>query len=445
GSADDLYVLTLKQKRNLIYSYALDGFIVSPGYMNKTNYPANFYGSVELIADPRYQRIRLDFGDMDLDVDTMCNSDRLDVRNVLGGVEVDALSVCSSHLPRPWLSFGRHVKIVFSTNGVQSGKGFRIRYRATNESNVCNSEDMYQCRNRDCIHFKRVCNGVYDCGDASDEAYCDGSDSRAKMRLRRAKCGAPMISPAKTEEDRVVGGQEAVPHSWPWQVSLHHPQFDILGHFCGGSLINNIWVLTAAHCVNDKLPSDVTVKLGVHNLMEADNVITRKVKTIVRHRKYWGLNMNNDIALLKLDMPVNHTNIVRPVCLPEDDEVLPLASTCFTTGWGATRGSGSFQRLKQVKLKVLPFDTCNEGAVSDIRMHENNAVCAGDENGQEGVCHGDSGGPLVCEDGNGQWVLHGVTSMNTLSTGLTSICGSNAFWNRVQEKRSWIDDTLNSL
>lgn len=445
GLAEDLYVLTLKQKRNLIHLDALDGYIVSPGYMNKSNYPANFYGSAELFVDSDYQRIRLDFEDLDLDVSSMCNSDRIEVREALKDIWVDALRMCSSQRPRPWLSRRGHVKIVFSTNAIQNGRGFRIRYRATNASTVCNSEDMFQCKNRDCISPTRVCNGIYDCSDASDETFCEDFGPRAKRRLRRARCGVPLIAPVTTEEDRVVGGQEAVPHSWPWQVSLQHPQFHVLGQFCGGSLIDNGWVLTAAHCVKNMLPRDLTVKLGLHDLMEEDNVVTRRVKTIVKHPKYWGLNMNNDIALLQLDMPVNHSVTVRPVCLPEKDEAVPLGSICFSTGWGETRGSGGFGRLKQTKLKILPFNVCEEASRQDVLIYEKNAVCAGDGYEQEGVCHGDSGGPLVCKDGHGRWVLHGVTSMSTSSSELTSICGSSAYWNRVQGKRSWIDDTLNNL
>ncbi|KAG0413276.1 hypothetical protein HPB47_009580 [Ixodes persulcatus] len=470
------------------------------------------------------ERIRLDFEDLDLDVNSMCNSDRIEVQEALKDIWVDVLRMCSSQRPRPWLSRRGHVKIIFSTNAIQNGRGFRIRYRATNASNLdpdprkvappisadstgshgllsATAKNLFQCKNRDCIPPTRVCNGIYDCSDASDEKFCEDFGPQAKRRLRRAKCGAPLIAPVTTEEDRVVGGQEAVPHSWPWQVSLQHPQFHVLGHFCGGSLINNGWVLTAAHCVKNKLPRDVTVKLGLHDLMDEENVVTRRVKTIVKHPKYWGLNMNHDIALLQLDMPVNHSVTVRPVCLPEKDEAVPLGSICFSTGWGETRGkekqcvwyepdpytrckvspenlsaaleyftkdelqcsrqgpnqkdvisvtldrekTGGFAKLKQTKLKILPFKVCKAASKRDVLIFEDNAVCAGDENEQEGVCHGDSGGPLVCKDGEGRWVLHGVTSMSTSSSELTSICGSSAYWNRVQEKRSWIDDTLNDL
>ncbi|KAH8027987.1 hypothetical protein HPB51_012257 [Rhipicephalus microplus] len=64
-------------------------------------------------------------------------------------------------------------------------------------------------------------------------------------------CGTPVHLPNRDSEDRVVGGTEATPYSWPWQVSLGNPEYEGIGHFCGGALISSQWVLTAAHCVTN--------------------------------------------------------------------------------------------------------------------------------------------------------------------------------------------------
>lgn len=75
--------------------------------------------------------------------------------------------------------------------------------------------------------------------------------ARALKNIPDVPCGAPVFRPRTESEDRMVGGQEAVPHSWPWQVSLSDAGYEVMGHFCGGALIASQWVLTAAHCLRE--------------------------------------------------------------------------------------------------------------------------------------------------------------------------------------------------
>ncbi|MEQ2197974.1 hypothetical protein XENOCAPTIV_005881, partial [Xenoophorus captivus] len=145
-------------------------------------------------------------------------------------------------------------------------------------------------------------------------------------------CGQPSLN------TRIVGGDAAPPGSWPWQVSLHTSD-----HFCGGSLINNQWVLTAAHCVRGvSSPANLTVYLGRQSQEGPNpNEVIRTVSQIISHPDYnpSATGENNDIALLNLSVPVNFTSYISPVCLAASNSTFYSGVKSWVTGWGNI-GSG---------------------------------------------------------------------------------------------------------
>ncbi|KAK7944310.1 hypothetical protein WMY93_000038 [Mugilogobius chulae] len=120
-------------------------------------------------------------------------------------------------------------------------------------------------------------------------------------------CGVPAIPPVITGYSRIVNGEEAVPHSWPWQVSLQ----DYTGfHFCGGSLVNENWVVTAAHC---NVKTSHRVVLGEHDRSSnSEQIQVMTVGQVFKHPKYNGFTINNDILLIKLATPAQLNARVSP-------------------------------------------------------------------------------------------------------------------------------------
>ncbi|XP_047191726.1 transmembrane protease serine 5 [Scophthalmus maximus] len=228
------------------------------------------------------------------------------------------------------------------------------------------------------------------------------------IALRCFECGTRAKLP------RIIGGVEATLGRWPWQVSLYYSN----RHTCGGSIITSQWVVTAAHCVhNYRLPqvSSWVVYAGIVTRSSAKMAQHKgyAVEKIIHHKNYNHRSHDSDIALMKLRTPLNFSDTIRPVCLPQYDYDLPGGTQCWISGWGYTQPDGvhSPDTLKEAPVPVISTKKCNSSCMYNGEI-TSRMLCAGYTEGKVDACQGDSGGPLVCQD-ESVWRLVGVVSWGT--------------------------------
>ncbi|CAM5106369.1 unnamed protein product [Eretmochelys imbricata] len=219
-------------------------------------------------------------------------------------------------------------------------------------------------------------------------------------------CCGIRTSKSLSYANRITGGISAQVGEWPWQASLQLSGI----HRCGATLISNTWLITAAHCFRGQQnPSRWTASFGT---VIRPPQSRRSIRNIIVHEKYSDAiqNHNYDIAVVQLSSPVEFTNVIRMVCLPEEFYVFPHNTTCFVTGWGALRNEGSsINNLRQAEVKIIDTNICNRAEVYNGAIAPG-MVCAGYLEGEIDACQGDSGGPLVTEDRRGVWFLVGIVS-----------------------------------
>uniref|UniRef100_A0A4W6G7H6 Peptidase S1 domain-containing protein n=1 Tax=Lates calcarifer TaxID=8187 RepID=A0A4W6G7H6_LATCA len=239
----------------------------------------------------------------------------------------------------------------------------------------------------------------------------------------------------------IVGGEDAPPGSWPWQVSLQR----FGGHVCGGSLVNREWVISAAHCFSSTSTSGWQISLGRQNLQGNNpNEVSRTVARIILHPNYDSITNNNDIALLKLSSPVTFTDYIRPVCLAAGGSVFNNGTDSWVTGWGAVKEGGESalslpfpETLQEVEVPVLGNRQCN--CLNGVGTVTDNMICAGVLAGGKDSCQGDSGGPMVSKQGS-VWVQSGIVSFG-FGCARPNLPG---VYSRVSRYQSWINSFISS-
>uniref|UniRef100_A0A8C8YW15 Peptidase S1 domain-containing protein n=1 Tax=Prolemur simus TaxID=1328070 RepID=A0A8C8YW15_PROSS len=233
---------------------------------------------------------------------------------------------------------------------------------------------------------------------------------------------------------RIVGGSPAPERKWPWQVSLQTSD----KHICGGSLITNRWVMTAAHCIHGHL--EYTVKMGDTNVKHhSTSAVVVPVEDIVIHQYYNSFTLQNDIALALLAFPVKYSTHIQPVCLPEKTFMVKTDTECWVTGWGKLNQKGRVGQL-EAELTIIRHENCSEiirvkkGRVG--QLVKEGMVCGYNAQGKD-ACQGDSGGPLVCEL-NDAWIQVGIVSWGI---GCSSK-GIPAVYTEVSFYKDWVNSRL---
>ncbi|XP_070484306.1 granzyme B-like isoform X1 [Equus przewalskii] len=200
-----------------------------------------------------------------------------------------------------------------------------------------------------------------------------------------------LLSPG-TEAGEIIGGHEARPHSRPYMAFV---QFLVeeKNHRCGGVLVQQDFVLTAAHCWG----SSINVTLGAHNIQKQERtqqVIS--VKEAIPHPDYKRKKFSNDIMLLKLERKATQTAAVRPLSLPWGTAQVRPGEVCSVAGWGrVTRNGRASVTLQEVELTVQQDRVCK----SYLRNYNRTTqLCVGDPKEKKSSFKGDSGGPLVCNN-----------------------------------------------
>ncbi|XP_036408528.1 serine protease 33 [Megalops cyprinoides] len=215
--------------------------------------------------------------------------------------------------------------------------------------------------------------------------------------------------------NRIVGGSAAQEGAWPWQVDIQINK----SHVCGGSIIAKDWVLSAAHCFpNPSALSFYLLYMGRYQLNGVNQFeVSRSVRRVVVPSKYSSPDKGQDMALVQLASPVNWTDQIQPICLPDMGTLFPGGTLCYVTGWGNIKEGVSLPgpgTLQEVEVPIIGQASCQSmfqvQSSSDTLQILSDMICAGFQNGGKDSCQGDSGGPLMCRMESGIWVQAGVVS-----------------------------------
>lgn len=254
-------------------------------------------------------------------------------------------------------------------------------------------------------------------------------------------------------EFRITGhtNNEAEYGEFPWMVDVLQQEQGQNMHHCGGSLIHENVVLTAAHCVDGKDLNTLMIRAGEWDSQTTDEIFEhqdRYVAQMIVHPQFSKSNLVNDVALLVLSEPVQFGPHISTVCLPPQDFNFDRAS-CFASGWGKNEfkhNSKNQAILKKVELSIVPLQQC-QTVLRSTRLGRhfvlsNTFVCAGGQANQD-TCKGDGGSPLVCPI-EGQFNRYYQSGIVAWGIG----CGKNGspgVYVNVAEFRNWVDLEMGRL
>ncbi|KAL1398102.1 hypothetical protein pipiens_009239 [Culex pipiens pipiens] len=242
--------------------------------------------------------------------------------------------------------------------------------------------------------------------------------------------------------DLIVGGEAAKPGEFPHQALLGYADANAPEGYrfdCGGSLISERFVLTAAHCFAKGYPK--IIRLGEHSLDdEYDNQVDFNIEKFYKHPNHRFKSAYNDIALIKLDQNVKFSKIIRPACLWTGSAL--NVSSVIATGFGLNDTAGDkADILQKVMLDFLDREQCDEkfGSLAKFpRGVVDSQLCIGSKRGGKDTCQGDSGGPVqvITEPKGCTYHVLGLTSTALQGCGIGQ---SEAIYTRVSSYIDWIE------
>ncbi len=275
---------------------------------------------------------------------------------------------------------------------------------------------------------------------------------------------------ARINSDFIMGGQPVADDgAWPWQVRLFDSH-DSQSGFCGGSLISNQWVLTAAHCVVSFGKATQKVVVGYGSVYQSKLKMVDSALVIANPE--YGTSEKGDVALIKLKEPLKDVTTIAYADPETEKQVIGPKTKLTVTGWGALWDFKGFEaakylrnglemvspqklltrnelsspdQLREVTVDAIPNDECKASYVAYGAATNNdltvtpNEICAGSPEGAKDSCYGDSGGPLVAPLADDK----GYLQVGVVSWGIQ--CGNPALpgvYGRVAPFAQWIKDTM---